>query len=85
MLSKTLIREAREPGKHRDDNNLYLVIPKARPAGGTWQFIYSIGGRSTPWAWASGPATPRTCAPRPALHASCSKPASTRSITAPPR
>ena len=46
MLSKTLIREAREPGKHRDDNNLYLVIPKARPAGGTWQFIYSIGGRS---------------------------------------
>ena len=46
MLSKTFIKEAREPGKHRDDNNLYLVIPKARPAGGTWQLLYSIGGRS---------------------------------------
>jgi integrase len=46
MLSKTFIKEAREPGKHRDDNNLYLVVAKARPAGGTWQFIYSLKGRA---------------------------------------
>ena len=46
MLSRTFIKEAREPGKYRDENNLYLVIPKARPAGGTWQFIYSHAGRA---------------------------------------
>jgi integrase len=46
MLSRTFIRECREPGKHRDDNNLYLQIPSQRPAGGSWVFIYSHNGKS---------------------------------------
>jgi integrase len=41
-LTKTFIREAREPGKYRDEENIYLVIPARRPAGGSWQFIYSF-------------------------------------------
>ncbi len=45
-LSRTFIKEHRVPGKYRDDNNLYLVIPKERPAGGTWQFIYMRHGVS---------------------------------------
>ncbi|MCL2430879.1 MAG: integrase, partial [Alphaproteobacteria bacterium] len=45
-LTKTFIREAREPGKYRDEENIYLVIPAKRPASGSWQFIYSFKNRS---------------------------------------
>jgi integrase len=45
-LSRTFIREHRVPGKYRDEDNLYLVIPARRPAGGSWQLLYSLNGRA---------------------------------------
>ena len=45
-LSKTFIRGSRIPGKHRDDDNLYLDIPPSRLLGGSWVFRYTLGGKA---------------------------------------
>ncbi|HEY2132054.1 MAG TPA: integrase arm-type DNA-binding domain-containing protein, partial [Acetobacteraceae bacterium] len=45
-LSLDFIKTCRVPGKWRDEENLYLVIPPRNPAGGTWQLLYSLGGKA---------------------------------------
>ena len=45
-LSKTFIRGSQRPGKHRDDDNLYLDIPESRPRRGSWVFRYTLGGKA---------------------------------------
>ena len=45
-LSRTFIRGSRTPGKHRDDDNLYLDVPANRQRGGRWVFRYTLGGKA---------------------------------------
>ena len=45
-LSRTFIRGSPTPGKHRDDDNLYLDIPSSRPRGGSWVFRYTLDGKA---------------------------------------
>ena len=45
-LSRMFIRASRTPGKHRDDDNLYLDVPANRQRGGRWVFRYTLGGKA---------------------------------------
>ncbi len=45
-LPLSFVLSTREPGKHRDDDNLYLDIRADRPAGGNWVFLYSFAGKA---------------------------------------